>query len=1037
MSDLIERLREALAPHYEVERELGSGGMGTVFLARDTVLDRKVAVKVVRSEQTSLTATDRLLQEARILASLSHPNIVPIHSAGEFDGCFYFIMDYIEGETLDQRLKRGPLSSEEAIRLADDLLAALHEAHKRGVVHRDVKPKNVFLVEGRALLVDFGVAKRMEPSAPPVTAPGRPVGTPGYMAPEQYLGEEVTGATDIYAVGMTVYEALTCRQWAILQTAEEISWSGVPIMLIPALGRALEWSPGERWPDAAAFRRALKRAEPWTRRRKLATTVVGGVAAALLLGTAAWIVFRDTAGPLTAYAVEDPRQSYLILPFVVTTDDPALDWLARGGAHMLTSDLESWREIRVVDRRRLDALAAARSISLDEPVDLDDALQLARDARVGTLVLGEALVHAGEAEIVVRLYDVAEREELRDPERAAGPAAEVWSMFDRIAASILELAGAKDVTPDLGAKTTTSLQAYQEYLRGLQHLYRFELDQATRAFLSALAHDSTFALAYYRLATALSWNREAAVHASEAAVRHSEGLTPRERDHILAFNAFQHDNFELAREMYQELLAADSSDAEAWYYLGEVEFKDHRPLQSADGSVRPHGDWNLALRAYMRAVELDATFHLGYGNAFQIYRLTASGACGVRWADTLSFCPRWRDSVVWVQADTPDVVDSAYVAAVAPALSREAIAIAQQWANAAPDEQRPHAELRDLYLQRRRQITLWSTDEDVSTYSRLALDAERARARLTADTMPEEMIRLGLLYLANGVYDTAAVLADTAVTRLRSVGRLTPLQAANLYVARGQPDRALALLAQHDSALLADTSRVAAGERDMRRRLLHRIGILGSTGADRSSLRGAVDSLRAALSEAEFLPEEIARFVAAGMTSLGPGLLALGPQQARVWLNLLESIPASWRAYLEATADSAEAAQDAVAEFLQWMEDNAGAITPLDLYAVSTAAGVMGRDSLVIDLAILLDVQPYAIERMDPAWGLLSLSYLTRARSYEALADTAKALRYYRRFVTAWGDAEPDLKLMTAEAQRALTRLTLTPSGSGDSNPRE
>ncbi len=177
---------------------------------------------------------------------------------------------------------------------------------------------------------------------------------------------------------------------------------------------------------------------------------------------------------------------------------------------MLTSDLETWQEIRVVDRRRLDALAEARAISLEEPVDLNSALQLARDARVGTLVLGEALVHAGEVEIVVRLYDVAKGKELRDPERTTGPASEVWPMFDKIAVQILKLAGAPDVTPDLRARTTTSLQAYQLYLTGLQHLYRFELDEATRAFLSALAHDSTFALAYYRLATALSWNKVAA-----------------------------------------------------------------------------------------------------------------------------------------------------------------------------------------------------------------------------------------------------------------------------------------------------------------------------------------------------------------------------------------------------------------------------------------------------------------------------------------------------------------------------------------------
>ncbi len=1025
MSPLFEELRKALAPQYEVERELASGGMGTVFVARDTVLDRKVAVKVVRPQQASRTATERLLQEARILASFSHPNIVPIHSAGEFGGCYYYIMDYIEGDTLDERLKSGPLSTEESIRLADDLLGALEEAHKHGVVHRDVKPKNVFLVEGRALLVDFGVAKRIQTAAAEVTSPGRPVGTPGYMAPEQYLGEEVTRTTDIYAVGMTVYEALTGRQWTVLTPAQEMSWSGVPLILVPALRRALEWSPGDRWPDAASFRKALRTVAPWTKRRRLAITVTGAIAAAAVLGTAGWILLKQGTAPKSAYAVEDPRQSYLILPFVVTTDDEELNWLARGGAHMLTSDLETWQEIRVVDRRRLDALAEARAISLEEPVDLNAALQLARDARVGTLMLGEALVHAGEVEIVVRLYDVAEGKELRDPERTTGPASEVWPMFDKIAVQILKLAGAPDVTPDLRARTTTSLQAYQLYLTGLQHLYRFELDEATRAFLSALAHDSTFALAYYRLATALSWNKVAALHASEAAVRHSERLSSRERDHILAFNAFQHDNFELARQMYQQLLAADSTDAEVWYYLGEVEFNDHEPIEAEDGVVRPRGSWNLALRGYMRAVELDPTFHLGYGNAFEIYRLTASGACGVRWEDanrTLTFCPRWQDSVTWLQAEVSASVDSAYLSSVAPALWEEAIGIAKEWANAAPDEARPHAELRDLYMLRRRHLAGGTADEDVRTYSRLALDAERGRARLV-DLTPEEKIQLGGLYLASEIYDTASVLVGIAVAEAEMDEKKLPTAAANFFIAWGQPDRALEILASHDTAPPVDTLGTAELEQSGAISLVDTIQVLGSTGADRMALRAALYSLRTRWSETEDQPEEIERLIAAEMRPIGPALVLIGPGEASEWLDRLDRLPLSWQSYLKAMNDSAATALGTLNEFLAWSEASPQAVAPLDLYLVAVASQALGQDSLAIELFSRLDRQPFAIRDPDPDWGLLSLSYLLRARSYEAIADTANAVRYYRRFSTLWREAEPDLQAKTNEALGSVARL--------------
>ena len=158
-SSLLERLRKALAPRYKVESELARGGMGQVFLAFDTSLDCRVAIKVLLPQMTTSWAAQRFVREARILAALSHSHIIPVHHAGEADGLSYYVMDYIEGETLKGRLGRGRLTLKETVKLGRDLLDALQAVHEAGVVHRDIKPENIFLLGNRTLLVDFGIAK--------------------------------------------------------------------------------------------------------------------------------------------------------------------------------------------------------------------------------------------------------------------------------------------------------------------------------------------------------------------------------------------------------------------------------------------------------------------------------------------------------------------------------------------------------------------------------------------------------------------------------------------------------------------------------------------------------------------------------------------------------------------------------------------------------------------------------------------------------------------------------------------------------------
>ncbi|HEV8510238.1 MAG TPA: serine/threonine-protein kinase, partial [Gemmatimonadales bacterium] len=209
-----QRLAAALSGRYTIERELGEGGMAVVYRARDLKHDRLVAIKVFKPELALALGPDRFLREIKLTAQLSHPHILPLLDSGEADGLLYYVMPYVEGESLRHRLERArPVPLDEALRITREVADGLESAHRRGVIHRDIKPENILLEEGHAVIADFGIARAVAESADErLTATGIAVGTPEYMSPEQMLGGRagpIDARTDVYALACVLHELLT------------------------------------------------------------------------------------------------------------------------------------------------------------------------------------------------------------------------------------------------------------------------------------------------------------------------------------------------------------------------------------------------------------------------------------------------------------------------------------------------------------------------------------------------------------------------------------------------------------------------------------------------------------------------------------------------------------------------------------------------------------------------------------------------------------------------------------------------------------
>ena len=572
MAELFERLKNALADCYAIEREIGRGGMAVVYLAEDLRHHRQVAVKVLQPEVAATVGSDRFLREIETAAQLSHPHILPLHDSGAADGFLYYVMPYVEGQSLRERIDReGQLPVDDALRIAREVADGIGHAHEHDVVHRDVKPGNILHTRDHAIVADFGIATAIaEAGGDRVTRTGMSVGSPVYMSPEQAAGTgPVDGRSDVYSLGCVLYEMLvgeppfsgSTPQVILARKSTDTAPSPrairetVPVGVDAAITKALARSPADRFTDARAFSAALSAAAvPGSgqagRESADPEAVRGGprrtgrfgrlavvAAVALVLAVAAWLtVGRGTDGGSAESSGRDLR-SIAVLPFATRTADATEDasFFADGIHDDVLTQLSKVDSLKVISRTSVMTFR-----STDQTIP-----EIAEKLGVATVLEGSVQRAGDRVRVNVQLIDADSDEHLWAETYDRELTAE--NLFAIQADMAVQIAGAlrATLTPQtaarLEAKPTTSLAAYELYVRGRYTLDTEGLTQAAvlrakELFEEALEADSTYAAAYAGLAETyqLSWQPlallpmeealPAARNAAETALRLDESL---------------------------------------------------------------------------------------------------------------------------------------------------------------------------------------------------------------------------------------------------------------------------------------------------------------------------------------------------------------------------------------------------------------------------------------------------------------------------------------------------------------------------------
>lgn len=586
--------------HYEVEEALGAGGMGVLYRAKDTRLGRTVALKFLPPQWSLDRAFKaRFEREARAVAALDHANVCTLHEIGETDeGQLYLAMAFYEGETLREKIARGPLEMEEALGLAEQAASGLAAAHRAGLVHRDIKPANLMVTEeGIVKILDFGLAKTGETA---LTESGMRLGTPAYMSPEQTRGEEVDARTDLWSLGVVLYEMLTGQRpfggehRAVVIDAIRREAPRPPSELREGVSPDVERlvltllskDPEQRHSGAELLSEELAASTPKpaggrgraprahrqmarVRRREWLAAV--GALATVTLGVTGVLIFGD--GRSAGAAAPD---LVAVLPWTVRGDDPELEYLQEGLVDLLSISLAELPGLRAVDPY---ALIKYVERSCENRADPECGAGAAQRFGANRFLVGTVVpVGGGTFQLAASIYDAEGVELSRATVLGDGrqPLVAIEEVGRRIAAELLGAEGAAaDDAAELSAvaaRTTNSLPALKAYLEGEAHFRAGLYEDAIGILREAVAADSSFALAWYRLA--LTANANLALPLADSAAKKAlsgiDRLPSRYRGLLRGFNYFRVGKADLAEREFRNLLAIYPDDPEAWFLLGQT-----------------------------------------------------------------------------------------------------------------------------------------------------------------------------------------------------------------------------------------------------------------------------------------------------------------------------------------------------------------------------------------------------------------------------------------------------------------------------------
>ena len=634
MPELLERLRLALSERYRLEHELGAGGMATVYLAHDLRHDRRVALKVLRPELAASLGSDRFLREIKTTARLTHPHILPLHDSGEAAGFLYYVMPYVEGESLRDRLTRErQLPLDDALQITREVADALGYAHALGLVHRDIKPENILLESGHAVVADFGIAKAIAAAGSErLTETGLAIGTPAYMSPEQAAGEaDLDGRSDLYSLGCVLYEmlageppftgpsaqAVVAKRLSSPAPRVSILRERVPAHVEQALETALARTPADRFITAAQFAEALAHPEAtgaalmarrpaWWRRQAVRVAAAAVVLILIAGAVSRWL--RPGGYPRTAIAV---------LPLENLSPEGPNGYIAGGLQQELITQLA---KVAALSPRAPTSVRAYAGTT-KPPRQIGDELQ------VGSIVEGSVQAVGSRLRVSVQLIDAATEKNLW-ADTYDGALDSVFAVQSEIARRIVAAVGASLTGTEaraVGTPPTANPVAYRLFLQAEEYRLKpgyspKDFEEAQRLYESALALDSGFALAHAMLAivhgTFYMFRIDPSPARAASLVREAETASRIAPDLPQAHWAMSAaivigQNGDIRRGLAEMMIAAQGlpGSGELWTRIGAM--------------YRTIGELERSLDAFKKAVELDprqAQLFVELAGTYQVLR---------------------------------------------------------------------------------------------------------------------------------------------------------------------------------------------------------------------------------------------------------------------------------------------------------------------------------------------------------------------------------------------------------------------------------